>query len=1086
MSDTKFITGLIDYLKEHKKNNTIAKVVEAEQDRLSRSEEQTPEMPGKFEVTDKLADDLGKILNIDFTALSRDEFKKGLEIEQEHVDVTQGDPETTAKIALAHLKEMPDYYTKLIAMEKGAGVKEATPPGAEYVVRGLKKSDVAKNPFAIAWWLRNRGAKFRRGPYVGRRMASIESIDKIIEDISKVTTPDLDKVDISKLDQFEKMQYNRMISNSSKEEVLQILINSTEGDFSQLSDELRQYAEKDTTWKNESIEDEEPEEGDITTEDHEHWYQYGKLYFTGDYDGLKKKMDVNKFWPNVFFISDHGNAHLVNELDISKYPKISEFSPVMSKEDLAKYGKDYYVKMANDLEKLDTFTSRQKANNIWKSLDMLSKNEAQTKKAQRVGAIKETLTPAQEALIADLANDVKPYVDKIEARIATTKNHYGDYMALLSQWQKEPKVMMVMAMACKKAGANPQGVNDALRIMTGTAFESVNKTKNRMLNEVCFLVWDKQTNNIKVNTDGDVLQFPNSGKARAYITDVLGETGRYELLPRTNAGVTPKMDRLAFAMEATQDSLKIIARGLMDKLDADRVASMKKGRVIADDKDPKKFMVVVQEANNAPVEHFEMWNIKSNKYVDLGNVTQDEAVAKAKEAFKKDGGVWIIYNLTKDKYVKQIDMISIANENVIDERAMKEAIKKGEPDASDEIVDKIFAKQVATGTGIIFLKQEKDDEQKALIGGKKVKESNASMPVTENSASYEVVPVSVIRVGDTVINKAGQEVTVGKNDIKNDKFMGITLFGDSYKLGTEKITRVVYRNKKVKEGNSDPKEKPPVVCPKCGEPVWDVATVDQRLNKCHNCGLRFDIPELEEKANRKIDLYADGNYLLSTMRYSTVKDAIASVAGKDEVEVAGRGLVPIKGKKIIGKIVTESVMSDVDVEIDDLVKSGANDADIIKVVAGKHHLYPRDIKLAIQKHRMQDTAVERIVEEVYKIWDRIKSDFVKDGDHDAYFTTKDKAREKIIALGPEKHRYEILPESRQLREDVTTLASLSKEFNTPLVDVTQMYNTAKALRLKAVNKTSLDALDANDNKFIISVVRHRLRMRSNGNGGKNA
>ena len=29
-------------------------------------------------------------------------------------------------------------------------------------------------------------------------------------------------------------------------------------------------------------------------------------------------------------------------------------------------------------------------------------------------------------------------------------------------------------------------------------------------------------------------------------------------------------------------------------------------------------------------------------------------------------------------------------------------------------------------------------------------------------------------------------------------------------------------------------------CPKCNEKVWDKATVDQQLNKCWECGLRFD------------------------------------------------------------------------------------------------------------------------------------------------------------------------------------------------------------------------------------------------------
>jgi hypothetical protein len=51
------------------------------------------------------------------------QFRKGLDVELEHgrrdpaTDVTHDDPVLTAKIALAHLKELPDYYTRLAAME---------------------------------------------------------------------------------------------------------------------------------------------------------------------------------------------------------------------------------------------------------------------------------------------------------------------------------------------------------------------------------------------------------------------------------------------------------------------------------------------------------------------------------------------------------------------------------------------------------------------------------------------------------------------------------------------------------------------------------------------------------------------------------------------------------------------------------------------------------------------------------------------------------------------------------------------------------------------------------------------------------
>lgn len=59
------------------------------------------------------------------------------------------------------------------------------------------------------------------------------------------------------------------------------------------------------------MEPNQPDEDDVVTEDHENWFQSGKLYFTGDEKGLAAKMEQDQFWPNVWFISDHGNAHLI-------------------------------------------------------------------------------------------------------------------------------------------------------------------------------------------------------------------------------------------------------------------------------------------------------------------------------------------------------------------------------------------------------------------------------------------------------------------------------------------------------------------------------------------------------------------------------------------------------------------------------------------------------------------------------------------------------------------------------------------------------------------------------------------------------
>ena len=55
-----------------------------------------------------------------------DQFRRGLDVELEHglhdvgTNVTDDDPLVTGKIALAHLREFPDYYTRLEQMEEQA------------------------------------------------------------------------------------------------------------------------------------------------------------------------------------------------------------------------------------------------------------------------------------------------------------------------------------------------------------------------------------------------------------------------------------------------------------------------------------------------------------------------------------------------------------------------------------------------------------------------------------------------------------------------------------------------------------------------------------------------------------------------------------------------------------------------------------------------------------------------------------------------------------------------------------------------------------------------------------------------------
>lgn len=46
------------------------------------------------------------------------DLARGMDVEREHADITHGDAVLAARIALAHLREFPDYYVALDAMER--------------------------------------------------------------------------------------------------------------------------------------------------------------------------------------------------------------------------------------------------------------------------------------------------------------------------------------------------------------------------------------------------------------------------------------------------------------------------------------------------------------------------------------------------------------------------------------------------------------------------------------------------------------------------------------------------------------------------------------------------------------------------------------------------------------------------------------------------------------------------------------------------------------------------------------------------------------------------------------------------------
>lgn len=82
--------------------------------------------PQKFTAEEARA--IGRQIGIDWSSSPFDveQFRSGMDVELEHgrqdpeTNVTNDDAVTTGKIALAHLREYPDYYTRLAKLEADA------------------------------------------------------------------------------------------------------------------------------------------------------------------------------------------------------------------------------------------------------------------------------------------------------------------------------------------------------------------------------------------------------------------------------------------------------------------------------------------------------------------------------------------------------------------------------------------------------------------------------------------------------------------------------------------------------------------------------------------------------------------------------------------------------------------------------------------------------------------------------------------------------------------------------------------------------------------------------------------------------
>jgi hypothetical protein len=83
-------------------------------------------MPEERRTTLEEARRVGDEIGVDWDRFDLEQFRAGMDVEFEHgshdpqTNVTHDDPIVTGKIALAHMKEFPDYYERLERMEAEA------------------------------------------------------------------------------------------------------------------------------------------------------------------------------------------------------------------------------------------------------------------------------------------------------------------------------------------------------------------------------------------------------------------------------------------------------------------------------------------------------------------------------------------------------------------------------------------------------------------------------------------------------------------------------------------------------------------------------------------------------------------------------------------------------------------------------------------------------------------------------------------------------------------------------------------------------------------------------------------------------
>lgn len=106
------------------------------------------------------------------TASIEAQIKMGKKVEMEHVD----DAELAVEIAMDHLEEIPDYYTRLNKMEKDAKKELSLESRRMMALAGIKEGDKR--------FLKNESFQEKRSPFGGHPI-TVEDIGKALEETKK-------------------------------------------------------------------------------------------------------------------------------------------------------------------------------------------------------------------------------------------------------------------------------------------------------------------------------------------------------------------------------------------------------------------------------------------------------------------------------------------------------------------------------------------------------------------------------------------------------------------------------------------------------------------------------------------------------------------------------------------------------------------------------------------------------------------------------------------------------------------------------------------------------------------------------------